>query len=269
MNMNENQLDDGPSCIPLGVQMEQMLRNAITMTEMGMDMKERLVQGDKYICYLRTVTLRATKNLHSLQHTCNQFLTMAHRLVTNGITVLEHSANSEYNTINTKLEYEKLLQIIEKELCETDEQDSDSETTFATNTHEKIKYLEARQKIAENAPSLHHSCSVKSVKSDVDEKYPENWSRDSLIDLNNVVNLPPVPEDIFTCFNSKQPTRTSSLSSLKGMRKVKLFLQRAASNSDDEDSSDLDDTHDIIGDNDICEKSNKKLCNITEESHQE
>lgn len=72
---------------------------------------------------------------------------------------------------------------------------------------------------------------------DINEKYPEDLSRESLIDLNTVANLPPVPEDIFV---SNKPVRSSSLSSLKSMRKVKLFLQKAES-SDDDDSSDTDD----------------------------
>ncbi|XP_017781435.1 PREDICTED: uncharacterized protein LOC108566189, partial [Nicrophorus vespilloides] len=138
------------------------------------------------------------------------------------------------------------------------------------NLSDRIGCLEAKQKLSEAAPCVQSSVSVRSVKSDVDEKYPENWSRDSLIDLNTVVNLPPVPEDIFTCFSNK-PTRTSSLSSLKGMRKVKLFLQRAANNSDDEDSSDFDE-HDPVGDGeDKCTNSTKKLLlgNIKEETQQD
>lgn len=75
---------------------------------------------------------------------------------------------------------------------------------------------------------------------DINEKYPEDLSRESLIDLNTVANLPTVPEDIFTSFVSNKPVRSSSLSSLKSMRKVKLFLQKAES-SDDDDSSDTDD----------------------------
>lgn len=62
-----------------------------------------------------------------------------------------------------------------------------------------------------------------------------------MIDLSTVTNLPPVPEDIFTSFvSNNKPVRSSSLSSLKSMRKVKLFLQKAET-SDDDDSSDTDD----------------------------
>lgn len=80
--------------------------------------------------------------------------------------------------------------------------------------------------------------SIKTVKTDVNEKYPENLSRDSLIDFNTVVNLPPVPEDIFTSF-SNRPIKSSSLSSLKSMRKIKMYLQKAE-NSDTDDSSDAE-----------------------------
>lgn len=99
------------------------------------------------------------------------------------------------------------------------------------------RYLETRQQSDNNINSS--ASSSKNIKVDKNEKYPENLSRDSFIDFNTVVNLPPVPEDIFTSF-SNRPMRSSSLSSLKSMRKIKMYLQKAES-SDDDDSSDTED----------------------------
>ena len=49
------------------------------------------------------------------------------------------------------------------------------------------------------------------------------------------MNLPPVPENIFTGLAPARPVRSSSLSSLKSLRKVKLSLQRAAKDSSEEE----------------------------------
>lgn len=54
-----------------------------------------------------------------------------------------------------------------------------------SNLCEKINYLETKQKQSDNL-LLPCSGSTKSVKSDVDEKYPGSTSRESLIDINKV-----------------------------------------------------------------------------------
>lgn len=61
---------------------------------------------------------------------------------------------------------------------------------------------------------------------------------------DKVVNLPTVPEDVYSNLIGK-PTRSSSASSLKGVRKVKLYLQRACNASDDEDESSELDEHEF------------------------
>lgn len=228
------------------LQTEHMLQNAILMTEMGMGIKERCLSAEKYVSYLRSLTLRAAKNVNALESSGRNFLSLAQKLVISVMSLIDDVplTVSDGSCLNLKLEFEKLLTIIEKELSDIDDIDMSSDTVpNMTNLTEKIKYLEAKQRMTDTS-CLQRSGSVKSVKSDVDEKYPENLSRDSLIDLNNVINLPPVPEDIFATFSNK-PTRTSSLSSLKSMRKVKLFLQRAANHSDDEDLSSDPDEHDF------------------------
>lgn len=227
--------------VPLRAQIENMLHNAILMTEMGMDLKERCNAGEKYVCYLRSLSIKAGKTINSLQSSGKSFISLAQKLITALLTSIERISLTDPSCYTMKIECEKLLSVIEKELIEIDDVDTSHTNVIllSPNIEERIKYLEAKQKLSENS-YVQHSGSVKSVKSDVDEKYPENLSRDSLIDLDNVTNLPPVPEDTFTTFANK-PSRTSSLSSLKGIRKVKLFLQRAANNSDeDDDSSELD-----------------------------
>ena len=218
--------------------LEHTLHYAILMTETSMGMRERCASGEKYIMYLRNLSVRAAKNLAALQAVNKSFLVVAQKLVISAMVSVDDAPPSTRNqtTYDMKLEFEKLLYVIEKELNDIEEVDA---IDLGTNVSEKIKYLQARQRLSDS-PFLPRTSSVKSFKSDVDEKYPENLSRESLIDLNTVVNLPPVPEDIFATFSNK-PVRTSSLSSLKSMRKVKLFLQKAASLSDDDDlSSDID-----------------------------
>lgn len=242
-----------PTCLPecdqkmlnFRVHTEHLLQNAILMTEMAMGIKERCQSAEKYVSYLKNLTLRAGKNVNALEASGKSILNLAQKLVTSVMALIDGAplTTSDQSCLGHKLEFEKLLLIIEKELTDIEDVEFPENVPNLTNLAEKIKYLEAKQRMSDTS-SLQRSGSVKSVKSDIDEKYPENLSRDSLIDLNNVVNLPPVPEDIFTTFSSK-PTRTSSLSSLKSMRKVKLFLQRAANHSDDEDLSSDPDEHDF------------------------
>ncbi|GJQ83345.1 hypothetical protein Trydic_g18130 [Trypoxylus dichotomus] len=258
-------------------QVEHMLQNAILMTEMGMGIKEQCTSAEKYVSYLRNLTMRAAKNVSALEVSSRSFLSLAQKLALSVMSLIDNTplTGSEQSCLSLKLEFEKLLSIIEKELIDIEDIDLSEHVPNLSNLTEKIKYLEAKQKMTDSS-CLKPSGSVKSVKSDVDEKYPENLSRDSLIDLNNVVNLPPVPEDIFTTFPNK-PTRTSSLSSLKSMRKVKLFLQRAANHSDEEDLSSDPDEHDfpkiVIGDSEdkimasqLVSQKKQFLGNIKEES---
>lgn len=238
-----------PKVISLKMQAEHILQNAILMTELGMDLREKCLIGEKYVCYLRSLAVRAGKTMTTLQSSGRTFLLLAQKLITSAMINIDEMTIVDQTCCNIKLEYERLLNVIGRELEDVEEAESadNSYNTFgALNLSvmsEKIKHLEAKQKLTDIS-LLPPSSSTKSVKSDVDEKYPENLSRESLIDLNNVVNLPTVPEDMFTCF-SNIPIRTSSLFSLKSMRKVKLFLQRASSASDEEDESSEPEEHDL------------------------
>lgn len=265
-NSTSNSTEHNQKVLNFRLQAEHMLQNAILMTEMGMGIKERCSSAEKYVSYLRNITLRAAKNVAALDASGRSFLALAQKLILSVMALIDDVplALSDQPCLNLKLEFEKLLSIIEKELTEIDDIDTSEHVPNINNLTEKIKYLEAKQRMTDTS-CLQRSGSVKSVKSDVDEKYPENLSRDSLIDLNNVVNLPPVPEDIFTTFSNK-PTRTSSLSSLKSMRKVKLFLQRAANHSDEEDLSSDTEEHEfpkilIVG-SDFISEVNFKLTSL-------
>lgn len=218
--------------------------NTVLMTEIAMDLKDRCVAGEKYVTYLRSVTVKATKNLSNLQSLTKSFLLVAQRLINGVLAAIENIPINDQAFAAMKNEYEKLLIVLEKELADSEDVESSDQLCGNLNIiSEKIKVLESRQKIADNTPYLPPTNSAKSFKSDVDEKYPDNLGRDSLIDLNSVVNLPSVPEDIFG-YTSK-PTRTSSLSSLKSLRKVKLYLQRAGSTSDDDEDNSETDDHDV------------------------
>ncbi|KAG5872701.1 hypothetical protein JTB14_008795 [Gonioctena quinquepunctata] len=221
---------------------EKVLQNALLMTEVGMDLKDRYISGERYICQLKTIISGADKAILALHSVAKSSLDHAHKMV---------FSISESESPLLKEECDRILLIIEKQLGELELRVSDTncESLDLPQLSEKIRFLETRQRVSENCLTP-NTPSSKNVKADVNERYPENLSRESLIDLNAVVNLPPVPEDIFTSFSSK-PTRSSSLSSLKSMRKIRMFLQRAES-SDDDDSSDAED-HDctklVYGDN--------------------
>lgn len=246
--------------------LHNILYNAAVMTEVGMDLKERFISGERYISYLKTVISGADKAISALHSISKSSLEQAQQLL-NSVGEVDSSENFRH-------ERERLLAVIENQIRELElHLDTDFENIDTLRISDKIRYLETRQKIVENNLNASTSSS-KNLKMDINEKYPENLSRESLIDFNAVVNLPTVPEDIFTSFSNK-PTRSSSLSSLKSMRKIKMYLQKAES-SDDDDSSDADD-HDytklVYGDCDDGRLSSphsvstkKILGNIKEES---
>lgn len=223
-----------PNKLKTSNNLEKLLHHALLMTEVGMDLKERYISGEKYVSYLKNIISGADKAISALHYISKSSLEEAKLLI--------KSLGGPEVPGNIREEYEKLLAIIDRQLNDLEMKNVEQsiENLDITQISEKIKYLESKQKNLENVlfPSP-NTLSNKNLKADIDEKYPENLSRESLIDLNTVVNLPPVPEDIFTSFSNK-PTRTSSLSSLKSMRKIKLYLQKAES-SDDDDSSDNED----------------------------
>lgn len=215
-------------------QIEEMAYSAATMAELAMDLKDRTACCEKYSCYLRSLAWRAGRVIIAMQQSSRSFLSFAQKLAIAGIKNIDSLPISE-NMSETRLDLEKLLSILEKELLDVGDFEPVEPHNRWDNTHEqvlsdKVKFLEMKQKSGDT--TLPTTSSSRSFKLEIDEKYPENWSKESF-DLNSVVNLPPVPEDIFTTFN--KPKQSSSFSSLRSLRKVKLCLQRACSGSDSED----------------------------------
>lgn len=226
--------------IGLRTQYEQILHNALLVTEMATELKERAQAGEKYICQLRSLAVKAARVISAMHSSGKTFIILGHRLASSALKNLEAvPVTQDGNSQLLKQEYERLLAILEKELLDMEDVESvdmgfatDMSSVTPAGIAERLKHLESKQRYSElsNLPATY---SARNFRPEVDDKYPGNWSRESLIDLNNVINLPSVPEDIFTSFS--KPTRTSSLSSLRSIRKVKLYLQRAA-NSEDEES---------------------------------
>ncbi|XP_044754637.1 uncharacterized protein LOC123313718 [Coccinella septempunctata] len=238
----------------------EILNNILMITELGIDLQQRCSSGEKYISYLKASFDRANRTVHTLNELSRNALERAKKLA-----IFTLQGINQDDPIYS--EYEKILEIIDKQSTEVD-----SPQNLEAPWNAEIRRIPDMKKTYD----LPTTSSLRSVKSDVDEKYPENLSKESLIDLNNVVNLPPVPEDIFTSFSGK-PIRSASLSSLKSIRKVKLFLQKAESSEEDDNSSENED-HDfsklVYGDNEELVKStgphspSKKLLlgNIKEEA---
>lgn len=205
------------------------------MTQTAIELQDRHTSGEKYINYLKTIINGADKAVAALKLLSRSSLKLAENLVREQLMVVNE-------TDSVRNDFTKLLAVIDRQIAESDEGNCDLiEASTSSNLSERIKCLEMRQQIKQRESiSFGQSSSSRSVnRIDIDEKYPENLSRESLIDLNNVANLPPVPEDIFTSF-SNRPTRSSSLSSLKSMRKVKLSLQKAENSDEDDSYSDND-----------------------------
>ncbi|XP_057658675.1 uncharacterized protein LOC130895422 [Diorhabda carinulata] len=238
--------------------LQDTLNSALLLTEVGVDLRGCYVSGSKCLSQLKNIITTTEGAIEALQLTAKSTLEHAHKIVV-----------SINNSKPTK-EGQELITIIDKQLSELN--------TTGNRMVDDTQQMKEKVRIEKRCGSPTTSWTNKSIKSDVNEKYPENLSRESLIDLNSIANLPPVPEDIFTSFSTK-PMRSSSLSSLKSMRKVKMFLQKAES-SDEEDISDneepdfakisIGDAKDSFDDGDdrkpLTPISKKLLCDITEET---
>ncbi|XP_076265626.1 uncharacterized protein LOC143199587 [Rhynchophorus ferrugineus] len=226
----------------------QILKQASILLAITVDIKECCVTGEKYINYFKTMINGAERALNALSMTTKSSVDLVSKL-------LEKSINVSALTEDLRQDYDQLQDFLKHHSVIKHEQEEHA--WHENSTTERVKYFEARKKLSENI--LHaNTSSTRSFKNDVDEKYPENLSRESLIDLNSVVNLPPVPEDIFTSFSNNKPVRTSSLSSLKSMRKIKLFLQKAESSEDEESSENEEPDYSrlVYGDSDESKSSN-------------
>ncbi|GLV32360.1 hypothetical protein CBL_00931 [Carabus blaptoides fortunei] len=208
---------------------EQMLYNAILMTEMAMDIKENCNTADKHLSNLRNGILHAYKSLNSILRENENLLSLAHNVA---LSVAFLNEQCEYSKKHNNIKYEtdKLLRILEKELANTEETgttDLNSNEEHLKHISEKLKRLESRQRFR------YLNASIRCSKgSDIDEKYPEKWLKSSFLDLDSAVKLPSVPE--CTSVDNGRVKKSSSVASFKKYRRIKLLLQRAESNSDEE-----------------------------------
>lgn len=76
--------------INLKGQIEHMLQNAVLMTEMGMNLTEQCVSGEKYVSYLRCLVVRAVKTMAAMKTTGKSFLTLAHRLALSVVSIIDN-----------------------------------------------------------------------------------------------------------------------------------------------------------------------------------
>lgn len=58
-----------------------ILHNAILMTEVGMDLKDRYISGEKYICYLKSVISGADKAISALHFIAKSSLEHAQHML--------------------------------------------------------------------------------------------------------------------------------------------------------------------------------------------
>lgn len=95
--------------INLRVQTEQMLQNAVLITEMAMDLKEKSLAGEKYVCYLKSIAVRAARAIVAMKNSGKSFLALSQRMANNAIKTMELVPSGEASFHNLKIEYEKLL----------------------------------------------------------------------------------------------------------------------------------------------------------------
>lgn len=95
--------------VNLRTQTEQMLHNAVLITEMAMDLKDRSLAGEKYVCYLRSLAVRAARAIVAMKNSGKSFLVLAQRMANSAIKTMEMVPSGEASFQNLKIEYEKLL----------------------------------------------------------------------------------------------------------------------------------------------------------------
>lgn len=175
---------------------QMILQNAAMISEVSSQLKNETKICEKYLDYLNTLVFKAGKDVSSLHNCVDSLLLVAKKLVYMSLKMVPVS---DTNFNNLKGEAKKLLTVLD-EISENEDQ-----------LDEKLKntYLKA-------------NLSTKCLN--INEKYPEHCSKESLLDMNNIISLPTVPEGVFADFG--RPCRTKSSTSLKNMRRVKMCLQK-------------------------------------------
>lgn len=75
--------------INVRAQVGHMLQSAVLMTEMGMNLTEQCVSGEKYVSYLRCLVVKAIKTMNAMKTTGKSFLSLAQKLVTSVISIID------------------------------------------------------------------------------------------------------------------------------------------------------------------------------------
>lgn len=219
--------------------LEQMIQNAVLVTELSMELKKRNEVGEKYCSYIRSIAWRAGLAVNAMQKCTVSYFFYAHKLALTAKSILQDVPDSEPEKHILKGEIENLLNILETELQDTSNSamklvNEDLDPCLKVNIAERIKIIEEKQKL--NHTLVRTSSNTQPFKHDIDEHYPRFPSRENIINLDKVMSLPTVPEDSFTsCIK-----RTSSSSSVsKSLRKLKYHLQHISGSEYDSSDNDL------------------------------
>ncbi|XP_054261461.1 uncharacterized protein LOC128985698 isoform X2 [Macrosteles quadrilineatus] len=173
---------------------ELILKNISILGELSHLLKKTR-NGENSINSLNNLVYQAGKDISSIHKSVNTVIAIAEKLVHLSLQMVPTN-NPNYKSL--KREADSLLNV----LCDIKDKEEER--------HEMM--WKGQEKCKGN-----FKCN--------DDKYPERCSRESLLDISNVVNLPTVPEDAFASF--QRPNRTLSSCSLKNLRKVQLCLQKA------------------------------------------
>lgn len=103
--------------ISLRAQIEHMLSSAVTITEMAIDLKEKSTAGERNVCYLRSLAVRASRAITVMQNCSKSFLNLALRLLNDVIHCIERAPGGDSFVFNQmRLHAEQLIAILEREV---------------------------------------------------------------------------------------------------------------------------------------------------------
>lgn len=112
--------------------LQNILYNAVMITEVGIDLKERFVSGEKYINYLKTVIVGADKAMCALHTIAKSSLEQAQQIL--------NSVREADVTPTFQHERDRLLIVIDKQIRDLDyHMDSNFENVDASRISEKIR----------------------------------------------------------------------------------------------------------------------------------
>ncbi|KAG8225487.1 hypothetical protein J437_LFUL009480 [Ladona fulva] len=209
-------------------QCEQIIRHLVTITETTLDLGDKIALAEKHICLLRSLTAKEARTVITLKSIKRAILQNTLKIVRSNLYYLNNGSENDIKNNNLKFLHERLNKILEKESEAEDMDFSDlTESRNECSMHflaEKIQSLELKKRVDTAAAVSATAATFKLHKADIDIKFPESCSRESLLEFESRTSLPPVPEDAFTSF--MRPARSYSLSSFKNMKKMKHTLKQ-------------------------------------------